>query len=155
MTQLAQNLAVQVFPLTQKGSIYFEVCLFLFQEYGMCLGSAITLLLPTEELLVQQIQQMLMQPTASAMWSIAQVLIIHQCTISLYLNDACLVNGNWSEWEDGPDGCSVTCGSGSVQQNRSCSNPVPQYGGEDCIGEITQTVPCNNFTCPRKDTVLD
>ncbi|XP_067655913.1 coadhesin-like [Haliotis asinina] len=38
----------------------------------------------------------------------------------------------WSVWGEGP--CSATCGSAvrNVIRNRTCTNPVPQYGGNDC-----------------------
>ncbi|XP_069687396.1 uncharacterized protein [Periplaneta americana] len=42
-------------------------------------------------------------------------------------------NGGWSSWS--PWTCSVTCGGGEGVQTRTCTNPVPNVYGEDCIGE--------------------
>ncbi|XP_077972291.1 adhesion G protein-coupled receptor B1-like [Styela clava] len=31
---------------------------------------------------------------------------------------------------------------------RLCRNPVPQYGGMDCVGDESDTIPCNTDPCP-------
>jgi hypothetical protein len=55
------------------------------------------------------------------------------------------IDGGWSDW----GACSVDCttdGSGGTQ-TRSCTNPAPQYGGADCVGDSTQS--CNvGVICP-------
>lgn len=58
-----------------------------------------------------------------------------------------LVHGGWSDWLDST-GCSVSCGKGVKEQTRTCTNPAPADGGEDCSGITTQEVACNNNTCP-------
>ena len=58
-----------------------------------------------------------------------------------------LVHGNWGSF--GPPGsCSVSCGNGTAVRTRSCSNPTPEYGGDQCEGEATKTVPCVLDSCP-------
>jgi len=49
------------------------------------------------------------------------------------------VNGGWSPWGR----CSVSCGGGS--QTRTCTDPSPANGGEDCVGASRQE--CNTDDC--------
>ncbi|XP_041349173.1 SCO-spondin-like [Gigantopelta aegis] len=68
--------------------------------------------------------------------------------------DPCPINGGWSDWagwaEDTP--CGVTCGEGTRTEihHRECTNPAPQYGGEDCGTDSseTRTVRCTMDPCP-------
>lgn len=58
-----------------------------------------------------------------------------------------LVDGevsNWSDWGT----CSVSCGGGSQDRTRTCTNPKPQYGGADCTGNLKETQSCNTQNCP-------
>ena len=60
-----------------------------------------------------------------------------------------IVNGNYSNW--GPYGqCSKSCGGGVKTRNRTCTNPPPANGGEDCsvLGPDTSTMECNIQGCP-------
>lgn len=59
------------------------------------------------------------------------------------------VNGNWTEWSSWNE-CSVTCGGGMKVRERNCSNPIPQYGGESCFGNYSNTELCNEYPCPSK-----
>ena len=59
------------------------------------------------------------------------------------------VNGNWSEWGE-YSLCSVSCGGGVQARYRECDNPLPAYGGKDCVGESEEIRPCNQFPCPGK-----
>ncbi|UJR31957.1 hypothetical protein I4U23_019430 [Adineta vaga] len=63
------------------------------------------------------------------------------------------VNGGWSDWEDSiPIVCSATCGNGSRPQYRTCTNPLPDYGGLYCNGSGVQLVNCStDIECPGTD----
>merc|ERR1711874_249002 len=50
-----------------------------------------------------------------------------------------VINGGWSEW--GP--CSKTCGGGV--HRRTCDNPKPSGGGDDCLGK--SEMGCNADRC--------
>ncbi|XP_013411296.1 uncharacterized protein LOC106174328 isoform X10 [Lingula anatina] len=59
----------------------------------------------------------------------------------------CPVNGGlttWSSWAT----CNVTCGGGSQSRTRTCTNPVPQNGGADCVGDRLELQQCNTQGCP-------
>ena len=55
------------------------------------------------------------------------------------------VNGGWTptDWEP----CSESCGDGERTGTRSCTNPAPADGGEDCVGDTTVTEACNEGPC--------
>ena len=44
--------------------------------------------------------------------------------------------------------CTVTCGGGTQQSTRSCTNPAPEHGGEECAGPTIRTRRCNRRECP-------
>jgi len=53
--------------------------------------------------------------------------------------------GEWSEWTP----CSLTCGSGFAERERSCNSPVASNGGKDCEDEeLTETKTCKVVDCP-------
>ena len=58
-----------------------------------------------------------------------------------------MVDGNWGAWSL-MTSCSTTCGSGTKTRRRSCTNPEPAGGGNDCIGLGDETNDCNVLTCP-------
>ena len=51
--------------------------------------------------------------------------------------------GAWSAWET----CSVTCGGGTQERNRTITQPALN-NGTDCTGNDTETQPCNSNGCP-------
>ena len=53
----------------------------------------------------------------------------------------CAVDGNWSMWSSWLP-CKGDCGSGMTKRMRQCNNPMPMYGGQDCIGLAVQTKQC-------------
>ena len=59
----------------------------------------------------------------------------------------CPIDGKFSDWTPWQT-CSATCGSGQQQRFRACSQPKPQYGGQNCTGESLQTQRCNDRPCP-------
>ncbi|NWV42606.1 HMCN1 protein, partial [Grantiella picta] len=59
----------------------------------------------------------------------------------------CPVDGKWSLWSSW-SACSVSCGGGSRQRTRHCSDPAPQFGGHKCEGSDIQTDFCNSDPCP-------
>ena len=60
-----------------------------------------------------------------------------------------LVHGNWSEWTSWTQ-CTLDCGGGAQVRGRACVNPRPQYGGQDCEGDIVELGHCNLHPCPSK-----
>ena len=44
--------------------------------------------------------------------------------------------------------CSHSCGEGRQYQRRTCTNPVPAHGGNNCTGNTSRTISCNNQACP-------
>ncbi len=56
----------------------------------------------------------------------------------------CPIDGAWTEWSSAT-ACSVTCGKGTTQRTRSCTNPAPRYGGKTCSGYDTNTEACTQF----------
>ncbi|XP_055954275.1 hemicentin-1 isoform X3 [Patella vulgata] len=66
---------------------------------------------------------------------------------------SCPVHGGWTEYKLSATGdCSTTCGGGEqiLTFTRSCTDPSPMYGGNDCVGdtESTDTETCNEYPCP-------
>ncbi|CAG2239285.1 Hemicentin-1,Coadhesin,Adhesion G protein-coupled receptor B3,Thrombospondin-2,Thrombospondin-1,Mucin-like protein,Adhesion G protein-coupled receptor B1 [Mytilus edulis] len=65
----------------------------------------------------------------------------------------CPVDGNWTDWSEW-NSCSDTCGGGLTLRYRNCSNPEPQFGGIDCIGNRTEKDSCNTHYCPGSSTAV-
>ena len=72
------------------------------------------------------------------------------CSLSLVFYSftffSLLVDGGWSSWGTW-SGCSVTCGGGSQTRVRTCSNPPPSGGGENCRGSSSELRSCNTQGC--------
>ena len=58
-----------------------------------------------------------------------------------------LVHGGWTNWGVWSE-CSVTCSDGSRTRSRSCTDPAPLNGGNDCGGGKLETIICENPHCP-------
>lgn len=68
----------------------------------------------------------------------------HECNAGVL----CPVDGFWSHWL--PWGqCSTPCGVGIRQRHRLCNNPIPNFGGLNCIGSPFQEQHCDTgIHCP-------
>eukprot|EP00800_Vazella_pourtalesii_P020926 TRINITY_DN758_c0_g1_i10.p1 TRINITY_DN758_c0_g1~~TRINITY_DN758_c0_g1_i10.p1 ORF type:complete len:693 (-),score=112.26 TRINITY_DN758_c0_g1_i10:1057-3135(-) len=62
--------------------------------------------------------------------------------------DPCLapVDGGWDNWTPF-SACSKSCGSGLSVLYRTCNNPVPSNGGEECVGQPNKIIYCNTDPC--------
>lgn len=69
--------------------------------------------------------------------------------MSLYCVPVGVVDGGWTRWTEWNE-CSVTCGNGTQSRLRTCTDPVPMYGGKDCRGESLQVRNCFPRHCPGK-----
>ena len=63
--------------------------------------------------------------------------------------DKAAVQGQWSEWGSWSQ-CSQTCGTGTRQRQRRCSDPAPANGRADCEGLADETSACAEWECPGK-----
>jgi hypothetical protein len=63
------------------------------------------------------------------------------------------VDGVWAEWSAWAT-CSVTCGGGIHNRQRSCDGP--KYGGAACDedNEDEDQESCNTHECPSKEHVM-
>ena len=59
------------------------------------------------------------------------------------------VDGEWSDWKDWSS-CSTTCGTGTQERERTCTEPRPAFGGKDCIGVNRESKSCQEIPCPGK-----
>lgn len=59
----------------------------------------------------------------------------------------CPVDGGFTNWSEFSN-CSKTCGNGTTFRYRNCTNPSPQYGGQNCSGEDYIIKSCNTHKCP-------
>ncbi|XP_052061393.1 sushi, von Willebrand factor type A, EGF and pentraxin domain-containing protein 1-like [Mytilus californianus] len=70
--------------------------------------------------------------------------------INGYKGELCeiaLVDGGWTHWDNWTE-CSTSCGYGTRQRGRSCSNPLPDNGGQKCNGTDTEIGDCLSEPCP-------
>ena len=58
-----------------------------------------------------------------------------------------IVSGGWTSWSVW-SGCSVSCGQGQITRLRSCTNPSPVHGGQNCVGDASQQSNCRLVDCP-------
>lgn len=79
------------------------------------------------------------------MTPIVHVKNIHVKHLSNRVTFFSIVDGGWTLWTDWSD-CSSTCGPGLITRDRTCTNPLPQYGGQGCFGSPQEGYACNG-TC--------
>ena len=63
------------------------------------------------------------------------------------------IDGGFSDWSVWTE-CSVTCGGGEQTRTRTCSNPEPQNGGNDCVGDLEESQTCSTDACPGYTKLL-
>lgn len=65
-----------------------------------------------------------------------------------------LVHGGYSVWDDWSN-CTAPCGGGEQVRSRTCTNPVPEFGGNDCtlMGESYEKRKCNDAPCPSREII--
>ncbi|KAJ8310624.1 hypothetical protein KUTeg_012489 [Tegillarca granosa] len=68
-------------------------------------------------------------------------------SVSCSSSTTCPIHGNWGSWGSWGS-CSVTCASGTKSRSRSCNNPSPAYGGNNCAGSSTSSTTCTLSACP-------
>ncbi|CAH3159794.1 unnamed protein product [Porites lobata] len=56
------------------------------------------------------------------------------------------VNGEWSQWFPWQP-CSVTCDTGNRSRVRTCTEPAPKWGGQNCIGINMSINACSERKC--------
>ena len=44
----------------------------------------------------------------------------------------------------------MTCGGGTQDRGRGCTDPEPAHGGAECVGLDTDQQACNTNPCPSK-----
>jgi len=54
----------------------------------------------------------------------------------------CQEDGNWSPWGEWSN-CSASCGAGVTVRSRTCTNPPPSNGGDNCEGSGMETESCD------------
>ena len=79
------------------------------------------------------------QPITALVAAISDVLIL-----------ILLVDGGFSTWSSFGS-CSKTCGYGQKERSRTCTNPAPAHGGDDCVGETSESMECKIKECPSKN----
>ncbi|XP_065641700.1 fibrillin-1-like isoform X3 [Hydra vulgaris] len=63
-------------------------------------------------------------------------------------NSICRVNGGWTQWSSWSL-CSQPCQVGVKKRYRSCTNPVPKYGGLQCNGNYSDESICYSNECKK------
>ena len=63
----------------------------------------------------------------------------------------CPINGSWTPWSDWSE-CSSSCSTGTKVRSRTCTDPVPEYGGADCQEHSREVQPCSGGPCPPNGT---
>ena len=73
------------------------------------------------------------------------------CHVNNYIISAHGEWGTWKAWS----GCPSVCIDEMVERNRSCDNPTPDNGGNNCTGNTSELRDCNAHGCPGIDNQSD
>lgn len=65
----------------------------------------------------------------------------------LLLHSMFLVDGGFTQWSLFSS-CSQSCGMGSQERKRTCTNPLPQHNGQNCVGDTVEERQCKIKECP-------
>ena len=65
---------------------------------------------------------------------------------NLYYDEKFTVNCSWEAWSTW-ETCSVTCGGGTQERNRTVGREA-LFGGNECTGDEKETQACNSNGCP-------
>ncbi|XP_012542351.1 netrin receptor UNC5C isoform X1 [Monomorium pharaonis] len=57
------------------------------------------------------------------------------------------VNGGWSSWSSWSE-CHSRCAKSGQKRTRTCTNPAPMNGGQQCLGPSQQKMDCNSGCSP-------
>lgn len=96
---------------------------------------------------ITELTQKWAKPTWSAKTNFSKGNKLKSPVISL--STEIVINGNfttWSSWST----CTLTCGNGTQQRMRTCTNPTPFNGGKNCTGHYREAQNCNTQSCPSK-----
>ena len=80
---------------------------------------------------------------------------VNQQTLLCYNHTRCPIHGQWSQWTEWTT-CSTTCAptTATKTSNRDCTDPAPDFGGNDCAGTTTSEVAnCVVDFCPSTNTL--
>ena len=58
----------------------------------------------------------------------------------------CPIDGGWSAWAEWGR-CNRTCDGGIKERNRTCTEPAPQFNGQQCVGNSNERTICNTHQC--------
>jgi len=56
------------------------------------------------------------------------------------------VDGGWRRWSEWSE-CSESCGKGTKIRTRTCTNPMPRFGGRRCSGDTHERRACSKKQC--------
>ena len=76
--------------------------------------------------------------------------LLVKCNTFIY-STIVAVNCEWATWSEWAT-CSVTCGGGTEERNRTIAVPA-QNGGTECAGNNTVMQECNTEACPGKNAI--
>ena len=48
----------------------------------------------------------------------------------------------------------MPCDGGTTCRDRTCSNPIPQNGGKECVGGGQECKDCNTISCKGKQRLV-